>query len=791
MCEASVECDCQPADVSAAEIRVRGLVQGVGFRPTVWRLATELGIGGEVLNDGEGVLIRAFGSNEQLTGLVTALRDRAPPLARIDGIEVVPRQDEASRVPGFRIAASASGPVMTVIVPDAATCPACLAEVFDASDRRYRYPFTNCTHCGPRLSIVTAIPYDRATTSMAAFPMCEDCRAEYTNPADRRFHAEPNACPKCGPRVWLEDGTGRETQLEDGVDAIEAAAALIRSGAIVAVKGIGGFHLACDAANADAVSRLRQRKRRFHKPFALMARDLAMIAGYADVSSEEARLLGDKAAPIVVLACRADAPPLAPELAPGQITLGFMLPYTALHHLLMQHLDCPIVLTSGNASDEPQAITNDDARRRLAGIADQWVMHDRDIVNRLDDSVVRAAAGAFSTLRRARGLAPEPLALPPGFEQAPRVLALGAELKSTFALLSGSGLIVSQHIGDLEEPATHDDFRSALALYQRLFQFRPDIVAVDAHPDYLSTQWGAALAAETGARLVTVQHHHAHVAAVLAEHRAPAGTAPVLAIVLDGLGMGSNGELWGGEIMQADYKSIVRLAAFDAVPLVGGSRAMREPWRNAFAHLNRCFGWSEISRRYADLAIVRLIGEKQPAILARMVETGLNAPPASSAGRLLDAAAALIGICSERVSYEGQAAIEMEALAGPNMAAAGTGYPVDVEVGDPPRLTWRSFWAALLDDLTQGTARGVVAARVHLGLIEALAGLARRLCREHGMTRVVLSGGVLQNRLLLEGIASRLAMYGLEAIVPQKLPASDGGIACGQAIVAALTIDQS
>lgn len=765
-------------------IRVRGLVQGVGFRPNVWRIAQAHGLTGEVLNDGEGVLIRVWGSQAALARFEVALVVEAPPLARIDAVE---RQELVSGpAPArFEIVASEAGAIATGVVPDAATCPACLAEVLDPANRRYRYPFTNCTHCGPRLSIVRAIPYDRATTSMATFPMCEDCRAEYASPADRRFHAEPNACPRCGPHAWLEDGSGAELRLEDGEDAVAAAARLIRDGAIVAIKGIGGFHLACDAGNAEAVDRLRTRKLRYHKPFAVMARDVDMVRSHACVSEGEARLLASTAAPIVLLDAAECGGALAPSIAPGQTSLGFMLPYTPLHHLLMLNLARPIVLTSGNRSDEPQCTDNDEARCRLAGVADDWLMHDRDIVNRLDDSVARCVLGAPALLRRARGYAPAPLRLPEGFTGASRVVALGAELKSTFCLVKDGGAILSQHIGDLEDAATHADFRAALDLYRQLLGLSPDVIAVDRHPDYLSTQWGHALAEETGASLVSVQHHHAHVAAALAEHGVPADAAPVLGIVLDGLGLGEQGELWGGEFLLADYRSCQRLAAFVPVPLLGGAKAMREPWRNTFAHIGQFVGWQEAACRYASLSIVQRLAGKQPAVLQRMMAAGVNAPPASSAGRLFDAVAAALGVCAEATSYEGQAAIELEALAAPHMARASA-YPTEASRGTVPLLQWGPLWQALLDDLAAGTDRGLVAARFHAGLITAVANMARSLSGQHQCGTVVLSGGVFQNRLLLEGVVRALSGAGMRVLIPRMVPANDGGIALGQAVIAAL-----
>ncbi|AGK57356.1 (NiFe) hydrogenase maturation protein HypF [Hyphomicrobium denitrificans 1NES1] len=774
----------QDEEVIGVALRVRGLVQGVGFRPTVWRLARKFELSGEVLNDGEGVLIRAWGSPRSLARFGDALVEERPPLARIDGIE---RMLLGGSEPqhGFRIVASEAGTITTGIVADAATCPDCRAEVQDPSNRRYRYPFTNCTHCGPRLSIVRAIPYDRASTSMVAFPMCEDCRAEYEDPGDRRFHAEPNACPVCGPRVWLEDVRGRELALERGEDAVAAAVRLIRAGFIVAIKGIGGFQLACDAANAEAVDQLRTRKRRYHKPFALMARDTAMVRAYADVTVEEARSLESSAGPIVIFDAATAGELLAPGVAPGQSTLGFMLPYTPLHHLLMRDLARPIVLTSGNLSDEPQCTQNDAARMKLKGVADYWLMHDRDIVNRLDDSVLRRIDGAPVLLRRARGFAPEPIRLPEGFAAAPRVLAMGAELKSTFCLVRGGEAIVSQHIGDLEEAATHSDFRAALDLYRRLFAFTPDAVAVDRHPDYLSTQWGRSIAFDEGARLIAVQHHHAHVAACLAEHGVPVSTRPVLGVVLDGLGLGDDGGLWGGEFLLCDYTRYERLASFEPVPLLGGAKAMREPWRNAFAHIEQVMGWERVAERYPDFAITRLLREKPVDQLRRMIATKLNSPLSSSAGRVFDAVAAVLGVYAEATSYEGQAAIEIEALAERGLGSAGDGYPCDIEEGAPLLIGWRAMWTALLRDLADGTAREIIAARFHIGLAKAVGRAACQLAARHGVETVALSGGVFQNRILLGAVAQLLRDAGLLVLKPRRFPANDGGLSLGQAVIAA------
>jgi hydrogenase maturation protein HypF len=516
-----------------------------------------------------------------------------------------------------------------------------------------------------------------------------------------------------------------------------------------------------------------------------MAADAVMVRAHARLDAEEEALLNSAAAPIVVLAVGEDAALLAPSVAPGQASLGFMLPYTPLHHLLLRALSRPIVLTSGNRSDEPQCIENDEARRRLHGIADHWLLHDRDIVNRLDDSVARVIDGAPVLLRRARGFAPAPIRLPEGFDEAPRVLAMGAELKSTFCLLRDGEAILSQHIGDLEDAATHADYRAALALYRRMFAFAPDVVAVDRHPDYLSTQWGRAIAHAEAAALAEIQHHHAHVAACLAEHGIPLSAPPVLAIVLDGLGLGEDGGLWGGEIFRADYQSCERVAHFAPVALLGGAKAMREPWRNALAHLDRFVGWREVAKRYPNIDIVRLLSAKPLAPLQRMLETGLNAPLSSSAGRLFDAVAATLGICAETTSYEGQAAIELEALAARGACETGDGYRVDVADGAPLTVGWGSLWRALLDDLERGTPREVIAARFHAGLAAGLARVGAELASRHGLTRAVLSGGVFQNRLLLQGVAKALRGAGLDLLTPARVPANDGGIALGQAVIAA------
>ena len=766
--------------MDAVRIRVNGTVQGVGFRPTVWQIAADLGVAGQVYNDGEGVVVEAWGETESLQLLARRIESEPPPLARIDSLVASAMNWRGPPPAQFTIGSSRSGDVTTAIAADAKTCSACLAEVLDSTDRRYRYPFTNCTHCGPRLSIVNAIPYDRCNTSMAKFSMCSLCQAEYDNPADRRFHAQPNACPQCGPGLWLERSGGE--RLDSGIDgdSIVAAAKLIKQGCIVAVKGIGGIHLVCDAGDTNVVKRLRQRKHRYHKALALMALDVDMVRRHAAVTPAEEQLLCDSAAPIVVLEKCGES--LAPAIAPGQGSLGFMLPYTPLHHLLMQEMDRPLVMTSGNRSDEPQVCDNGDCRVRLAQIADYFLLHDRDIVNRLDDSVLRVVAGAPQILRRARGHAPRPVPIPAGFPRDARVLAMGGELKNTFCLARDSEAVLSQHMGDLEDASTHRDYQGMLDLYRRLYDFTPTAIAVDHHPDYLSTQLGYSFAAQWEVPVIEVQHHHAHIAACMADNGLPFDTGPVLGIAMDGLGMGEEGELWGGEFLLASYSDSRRVAGLQAVPMLGGAQAMREPWRNTLSHLLACQDWDRLAAQYAGLDIIRFLKDKPLPVLRTMAERRLNSPLASSVGRLFDAVAAAVGVCRETASFEGQAAIELEALALPFAEEAAADAYVIAWRDDS--LQFHELWQAILRDLEQGVVAGAIAARFHLGLARAAVDKARRLCAGYGLDTVALGGGVFQNALLLEVLADQLRDHRLKVLLPRELPANDGGLSYGQAVVA-------
>jgi hydrogenase maturation protein HypF len=793
----------------AERIRVRGAVQGVGFRPMVWRLATEHGLRGWVSNDAQGVVMLVAGSAPAVEAFFADLPAQVPPLARIDAIEREAVTDAPNNV-DFRIIASRGGKVRTGVVADAATCPACLAEIADPAARRYRYPFTNCTHCGPRLSIIEAIPYDRAATTMKDFPLCAECAAEYEDPADRRFHAQPIACPACGPRIWLEDADGEELSSpfkgEAGrgmgetppdlhaVDAIDSACTLLEHGAIVAIKGLGGFQLACDAGNASAVARLRQRKQRERKPFALMVRDLDAIRRYCTPSDTEAALLHSPAAPIVILETN-DVQKVAPDVAPGVATLGFMLPNTPLHHLLLQRMDRPIVLTSGNLSDEPQCIDNADARVRLGGIADYFLLHDRGIARRVDDSVVRVLAGKPRLLRRARGYAPASLRLPEGFAAAPPVLAMGGELKNTFCLLTGGEAIVSHHMGDLADARCYADYVQSVAAYRQLFEYEPRVVAVDKHPEYLSRKLGMAMAEQHGLACAEIQHHHAHLAACMAENDIPLDTAPILGVALDGLGYGDDGTLWGGEILLADYRQCRRVVCLKPAAMPGGTQAIYEPWRNTYAQLTAALGWDRFAERYGELDLCRFLAGKPRGLLDGMMARNVNSPLASSCGRLFDAVAAAAGVCRERVVYEGQAAVEFEALIDARSLTEeddALAYPFAIShLGNDglPCVDPLPMWQALLADLAHAVPVPTIAARFHKGLAIVIADMLKTLGgqahREQPLNTVALSGGVFQNRVLLEQVVTRLESAGFTVLKHRRLPANDGGLALGQAVIAA------
>jgi hydrogenase maturation protein HypF len=732
--------------VNRLHVRVEGVVQGVGYRPFVHRLAGELGLAGFVRNDARGVEIEAEGSAEAVDRFLAALRDEAPPLAVVEAVRAVDVDPRGEA--GFAIAASGAGAPSALVTADAATCADCLAELRDPGDRRFRYPFVNCTNCGPRFTIVRGVPYDRPLTTMAGFAMCPACQAEYDDPADRRFHAQPNACPVCGPQVRLVGDAPA------GRDDVQRAARALAAGAIVAVKGIGGFHLACRADDGPAVARLRARKHREDRPFALMAADVAAARALVSLGDDEVALLTSPARPIV-LAARAGGARVADGVAPGMRELGVMLPYAPLHHLLLGDAGVALVLTSGNVSDEPIAFGDDDALERLAGIADLFVLHDRPIETRVDDSVARVVRGRPTVLRRSRGLVPAAVGLP--VPCARPVLACGAELKSTFCLARDGRAWVGHHIGDLRNAETLTSFRDGIAHFEALFDVRPDVVAHDLHPQYLSTAYALE---RDGVELVGVQHHHAHLAACLAEHGV---AAPAVGAIYDGTGHGTDGTAWGGEILLGDLRSFERIGHLPVVRLPGGDRAVREPWRMACAWLVAVRG--EIPA--IPVALRDHVAPDRWDAVARMALGGFAAPETTSMGRLFDAVAALCGV-RPVVTYEGQAAIELEALA--DVAERGS-YAGDAD----------SWIAAVAADAGAGVPVSVVSARFHRAVAEWTAAV----CAAAGTEHVVLSGGVFGNRILLTWTAERLEALGHTVLAPGRLPANDGGVSYGQAAVAA------
>ncbi|MCH9765163.1 MAG: carbamoyltransferase HypF [Alphaproteobacteria bacterium] len=785
--------------IKASEVRVSGTVQGVGFRPFVWRLANACGLSGDVRNSAAGVLIRVSGKTKAIEQFLVRLRSEAPPLSHIDQLETEPSQFCLQKS-GFHILDSVAGETRTQVTPDAAACPKCVEEVLMPSERRFRYPFANCTHCGPRFSIIKQVPYDRAATTMSSFAMCEDCASEYNHPSDRRFHAQPIACHECGPKAWIErlDDAAASVDSQSTLDSVDTAIRLIQSGEIVAIRGLGGFHLACDAVNAQAVSRLRERKKRYGKPFALMARDLDVIRRYAKVSDQEAELLSSPEAPIVLLdAVQHDpAEQLPIAIAPGMNTLGFMLAYMPLHHLLLRKMNHPIVMTSGNLMDEPQITIMKDAKSKLCSVADYALFHDRDIANRIDDSVVRVMGNQPRVLRRARGYAPGAMALPDGFERAPDLIAFGGELKAAFCIVKDGAAILSQHQGDLENADTFDDYQKNLLLYQKLYDHEPKLLVADKHPEYLSTKLAKVRAQKESLPLIEVQHHHAHIASCMAENSVALDAGPVLGIALDGLGLGDDGTIWGGEFLLADYRNYERLGTFKPVAMLGGAQAIREPWRNAYAHIISAMSWSQFDKSYNELDLHKYLEAKPRETLDQMLAKDINAPLASSCGRLFDAVAAAMGLVRDTALFEGQGAMLLESavdkheLYNEDEDLAYAFEIADLEGTAIPVIEPTAMWKALLGDLMQETPVPVMAARFHKSLAKIICAMVDTLsnagaCNGTRYTAVALSGGCFQNKVLLEEVETRLSADGFEVLTQSQVPANDGGLALGQAVIAA------
>lgn len=804
--------------IESKQVRIRGTVQGVGFRPTVWRLAHDHKLVGEVQNDGEGVLIKISGIQSDLTNFLTRLPNEIPVLAKIDAMEVQTLNLNQGTYDSFKISHSNQGASHTQVSVDAATCQPCQDEIFNVAERRYQYPFTNCTHCGPRLSIIEGIPYDRDNTTMSHFPMCEQCKVEYQNPADRRFHAQPIACHQCGPGIYSQatdlnpDHFVEPCKPDDSVKqsqhSLEQVNDYLAQGKIVAIRGIGGFHLSCDASNTEAVARLRQRKHRYAKPFALMTHNLAIIAHHCHLSTIEKQQLQSFQAPIVLLTKKENEPldlsskyaHLSEKISPGTNLLGFMLPYTPLHWLITQKFGKPLVMTSGNFSNEPQIIDNHDAHKKLKDVADLILFHNRNIANRIDDSVVRCMAGKARLLRRARGYAPGSIIMPKGFEKSPDILAFGGELKSTFCLLKEGSAIVSQHQGDLEDVDTFEDYEKNLALYARLFDHKPCCLVADKHPEYLSNKLAKKQLSNysPATELIEVQHHHAHIASCLAENKIPLDHPKVLGIAVDGLGFGLDETFWGGEFLLADYCEFQRLACFKPIAMIGGTQAIIEPWRNTYAHILNAMSWDEFQTRFGETKLYAFLVSQPLDIINEMLNEQINVPLASSCGRLFDAVAAATGICQQRVQFEGQGAIELERHVQANMLkteAINFPYPFAIEtkkiVGTSKNeatfysLNFAKMWSPLLEDIRNETALEIMASRFHAGLIESIVSMVGLLAKQYDFNTVVLSGGCMQNRFLMEGVNSQLKNKGLACLSHSQLPSNDGGISLGQVAIAA------
>ncbi len=746
---------------------VNGIVQGVGFRPFVYSLAKRCGLRGSVINTPDGVEIDVEGEQASIDNFLKGLKEEAPRLAKIEDIAV--KQLEPIGREDFTIGQTQRSSTADALVSvDVTICQDCLGELFDPTDRRYRYPFINCTNCGPRFTIIKDVPYDREYTTMSVFPMCPACSVEYHDASDRRFHAQPNACPVCGPRVVLRDSSGG--LLKEG-DAVAAAARLLREQSILAVKGLGGYHLACNALDNDTVGSLRERKIREDKPFAVMVRDIGQAREFCEVSPEEAELLSAPARPVVLL--RKKDSMLAEQVAPGNAFLGLMLPYTPLHYLIFEQIDFPLVMTSGNLSDEPIAYEDTDAFMRLGQIADYFLTHNREIRRRCDDSVTRVYRGREYLIRRSRGYSPAPVRLSRQTEQ---ILAVGGEQKNTFCLTRGRYAFVSHHIGDLENLETLEAFEREIVMYRKLFHVDPEIVAYDFHPEYLSTKYALDL---PGIRKTGVQHHHAHIASCMAEHGLE---GHVLGVAFDGTGFGPDGAIWGGEFLYTSLTGFERIGHLEYVPMPGGAKAIREPWRMAAGYLYKQFGPGWKSRKE-----VRFLAEKNGMVLNALeeaMEKWINCPPTSSMGRLFDAVAALIGI-RDSVNYEGQAAVEMEqrALKAPNVTKEKYCYVID-DSQSPLVVNTGEIILGVLADLAGEERQNAIAYKFHVTVKDMVTAVCLRARERYGENRVCLSGGVFQNMLLLDMVQRSLEQNGFQVFVHRTVPANDGGISLGQAIIA-------
>jgi hydrogenase maturation protein HypF len=750
-----------------ARISVRGVVQGVGFRPFIYRLARQHDLKGWVRNTSGNVEIEIEGDEPRINLFLESLESQAPPMSRIEDVEVTFASPQGYKDFSIKESLSREGHYQ-LVSPDIATCPDCKREIFDSKDRRYRYAFTNCTNCGPRFTIIEDIPYDRPKTTMSKFQMCPLCQREYDNPLDRRFHAQPNACPVCGPSLELVDNEGKTVESED---VISAASRLLKEGKILAVKGLGGFQLACDATNNSVVNKLRERKHRPSKPLAVMMATIEEVEKHCLVSEEERELLESPQAPIVLLRWR-EGSNITRAVAPKLKYLGVMLPYTPLHHLLMQEVGLPLVMTSGNLSEEPIAKDNDEALRRLKDIADYFLRHNRDIYARYDDSVYMVEDGVPRALRRARGYAPYPIFLPFKSKQ---ILACGAEDKNTFCLTRDEHAFLSQHIGDMENAETLEHFENTIELYKKLFRVEPEIIAYDMHPEYLATKFALELGAKEGLKMVPVQHHHAHIVSCMVENNI---SEPVIGVAFDGTGYGSDGSLWGGEFLIADYKGFRRVGHFEYVPLPGGAIAIKKPYRMALSYLFTLLG----EDFELDGLPLEAIDSAEVEVIRQQLKKKINSPLTSSAGRLFDAVSALVGVRGE-IDYEAQAAIELEMIADDDMKVKAYPFVINVEEGKG-LVGLRKLWSALVSDVKQKLSPSLISLKFHKTIAEITAEMCRSISKDAGIKQVALSGGVFQNRLLLRLTLAALQKEGFDVLTHRLVPPNDGGISLGQAVMA-------
>jgi len=760
------------AIVTRARVEVRGVVQGVGFRPFVYRLAHKHRLAGWVRNTSSKVEIEVEGPVEEVRSFLNDLVEEAPPQARIEAFSA--SFDKPQGYTDFKIRDSLSlTSEYQLVSPDIAVCQDCQREFFDQADRRYRYPFTNCTNCGPRFTIIEDIPYDRPRTTMRHFKMCPQCQNEYDDPLDRRFHAQPNACPVCGPSLILLDAKGKQVP----GDEIEVAASLLLEGKSVAIKGLGGFLLACDATNREAVALLRKRKRRPFKPLAVMMTTIDEVREHCEVRKEEEELLLSPESPIVLLKWKHGSSSIVPEIAPNIKYLGVMLPYTPLHHLLMRQVGCPLVMTSGNLSEEPIAKDNDEAMRRLSGIADYFLVHDRDIYSRYDDSVFIVEAGFPRSARRARGYAPFPIHLPFHSQQ---VLACGAEQKNTFCLAKEGYAFLSQHIGDLENEQTLDHFETTIELYKKLFRVEPEIVAYDMHPEYLATKYALELKARQGDRLtfVPIQHHHAHIVSCLVEN---GRLDRVIGVALDGTGYGTDGNIWGGEFLVADAQSYHRYGYIEYVPMPGGAAAILKPYRMAMGYLLALLPGQSLDR----LPLLSRVSAEEIAVIQRQIERQINTPLTSSCGRLFDAVAAIAGVRG-KIDYDAQAAIELEMLAPDGITLASyPSYPHPIDaIGQKRVIRVGQLLAAVIRDVEAGVVVPVISARFHITVALIISEMCHLIAQDTGLRVVALSGGVFQNRLLFRLALDALEREGFKVLTHRLVPTNDGAISLGQAAIA-------